>query len=133
MEQFSEKFLELISTLGTWDNLLQIATLFLLYFGADNQIVNAVNWLKERLGWDSKKAELLVITMAVLVSIATLLVQGLITPEALTVANFATLIGTVTYTAQKRYQTIKNDKNERKVEYVEAKTDAIIEKVHEDH
>lgn len=117
--EFVTKLLELLKTVGTWENLVQLFTLLLVYLGTNTQIVNFVNWLKGRLGWDAKKAELLVIGTAVVVSIATLVVQGLIVPEALTIANFGVLVGTVTYAAHKRYLRLQQVDLQVDVAYLE--------------
>lgn len=103
---------EFFQALLTWENLLQLATLFLFYFGLDSQIVNAVNKIKELLGAKDKQAEIILVTFVVLTTLATLFVQNVITPEALNPENMIILFATILYAAQKRYHRIKNKKLE---------------------
>lgn len=118
MNEYGANLNQLLQTLFTWDNLIQLAVIFLLYFGTDNQLVKTINWLKDKLEWSNKKAELLVIVMAVLVSVATMLVEGVLVPASFTMANFAVLVTAVTYAARSRYRRLKQKE-------IEAELDAL--------
>lgn len=119
--EFSTQITDLLNALFTWDNLIQLAFLITTYLGSDIYIVNFVNWLKLRLNVADKWAELLLIGTTTIVSIAVLLVEGVLVPETLTLTNFGFLVGTITYAAHKRYLRLKQKETDQELNVVEAK------------
>lgn len=132
-QQFLEQLELLVNQILTWENLLQVAVLVTMYLGSDKQIVTFVEWLKSKLEWSGNKAELLVIATAVGVTMFTMIGQGIIVPESLTIGNFVALVATITYKARDRYLKLRTQtaivQVAVEVAKVDAKTDVLTEVV----
>lgn len=103
---------EFLNSLGEFETILQLSTLFLVYFGSDQFTIKAVNWTKDKLGWSGKQSELLVVIFSVLGAISIQVTQGILTPELLTFENFAALAVTIGVAAEKRYKKLKETEAE---------------------
>jgi len=97
----------LLQAIEWWELLVQIATILVAFFGGGKAAVPLVNGLKNLLGASGNAALLITVIVSVVLGIATLVVEGLITPDAFTIGNLSALVIAVYAASQKFYEELK--------------------------
>lgn len=90
-----------------WPFLVSLAALGLSIIGGA-ATVPLVNRLKARFGLAGRQAQVLVGVVAVLLTVMTTLVEGVLTPETFTWSNAGWYLTTVVLTSQARYFALKD-------------------------
>jgi len=87
--------------------LIQAATILVSFFGGGAALVPIINWLKKVLKLDGNMALGLTLVFSLIMGLAVMLVEGQITPDSFTVANFSVLFLAIYAASQKFYDKLK--------------------------
>lgn len=101
-----------METMSVWEPVIQVAALIVALIAGVGGTVPVVNWIKSALDLSGRAAQLLAVGVSILFATATAIVQGLISPDALTPENYATIILAVITASQVEYSRI-NKKNQQ--------------------
>jgi CBS domain containing-hemolysin-like protein len=91
----------------TWELVVRIAALILSLIGGVG-VVPVISWLKDSLNLDGRWAQVLTAGVATLVATLTLVVQGQIAPESVTLESASQLLLAVLIASQAEYRRIKD-------------------------
>ena len=92
----------------TWPILLQASGIIIALVAGFGGTVPVVNWIKRRFSITGRGSQTLAVGVSVGFALATLVVQGVLAPETLTVDNMAVLFVAVFTASQAEYRRLKD-------------------------
>jgi len=90
-----------------WPQVVQIANMVIALIVAFGGIVPIVSFLKDKLNTPPRYSQMLAVGVCVVYTILSMILQGVIAPESLTMANMGTTFVAVLTASQAEYQRVQ--------------------------
>ena len=93
-----------------WPQVVQVANMIIALIVAFGGIVPIVNFLKDKLNTPPRYSQALAVGVCVVYTLLSMIVQGAVAPESLTMANMGTTFVAVLTASQAEYQRVQRAK-----------------------
>lgn len=96
-----------MTTEQVWQVVFQVAVILLALL-AGGASVDLIKWLKAKLNTNGDWTLVLVAAVAILITVATMIVEAVIVPGSITINNFGVVVVAIFAASQARYRMLKD-------------------------